>query len=140
MSTTTALHVACRGRLLSRFTKTKVTVCPSHSRLFLSSVRSSAAELQDEEWEYPTATAQQQKSLPLTCTSSHPLSLEAPRGRETDDNEGEHHASPSELVYTGNHRMPITSTMHIVTPEEGVPRGTWPVFRLMVRRLLVHSS
>lgn len=140
MSTTTALHVASRGRLLSRFAKTKVTVCPSHSRLFLSSVRSSAAELQDEEteWEYPTA--QQQKSLPLTCTSSHPLSLEAPRGRETDDNEDEPHASPSELVYTGNHRMPITSTMHIVTPEEGVPRGTWPVFRLMVRRQLVHSS
>lgn len=133
MSMTTALHVASRGRLLSRLAKTKVRPC--HSR-FLASVRSSAAEEQDEEWESPTA--HQQIALPLT--PSPPLSLEAPRERETDENKDEPHVSPSELVYTGNHRMPITSTLHIVTPEEDVPRGTWPVFRLMVRTLLVARS
>jgi hypothetical protein len=36
------------------------------------------------------------------------------------------------LTYTGNATMPITSHLHIVTPEEDTPRGVWPVFRLMV--------
>jgi hypothetical protein len=40
--------------------------------------------------------------------------------------------SPSELTYTGNTTMPITSRLHIVTPQEDTPRGVWPVFRLMV--------
>jgi hypothetical protein len=40
--------------------------------------------------------------------------------------------SPSELTYTGNVTMPITSRLHIVTPQEDTPRGVWPVFRLMV--------
>ena len=29
--------------------------------------------------------------------------------------------------------IPITSELKIVLPEEDVPRGTWPVFRMMVR-------
>lgn len=133
MITITALQVASRGRLLSRFSKTKIRPSPSR---FQSSVRASAAEEQDEEWEYPTA--QQQKAL--APTPSPPLSLEAPRQRETDDSADEPHVSPSDLLYAGNQRMPITSTLHIVTPEEDVPRGIWPVFRLMVRRLFVHLS
>jgi hypothetical protein len=42
-------------------------------------------------------------------------------------------SSPSELTYTGNATMPITTRLHIVTPDEDTPRGRcWPVFRLMV--------
>jgi hypothetical protein len=41
--------------------------------------------------------------------------------------------SPSELTYTGGETFPITSLLHVVTPEEDTPSGTWPIFRLMVR-------
>ena len=37
------------------------------------------------------------------------------------------------LSYVGSQRLPITSELKIVTPEEDVPRGIWPVFRMMVR-------
>lgn len=39
--------------------------------------------------------------------------------------------SPSELIYTGEAVIPITSFLHIVTPEEDAPRGIWPIFRIM---------
>lgn len=42
------------------------------------------------------------------------------------------HNSPSELTYTGNATMPVTSDLHIVSPQEDTPRGTWPIFRIMV--------
>jgi hypothetical protein len=41
--------------------------------------------------------------------------------------------SPTMMTYTGQTSMPLTSKLHIVTPQEDTPRGTWPVFRLMVR-------
>ena len=28
--------------------------------------------------------------------------------------------------------MPVTTELKIVLPEDNVPRGTWPVFRMMV--------
>ena len=37
------------------------------------------------------------------------------------------------LSYVGSQKLPITSELKIVTPEEDVPRGIWPVFRMMVR-------
>lgn len=40
--------------------------------------------------------------------------------------------SPSVLAYGGDAEMPITSKLHIITPQEDTPRGIWPVFRLMV--------
>lgn len=43
------------------------------------------------------------------------------------------HESPSFLSYVSGVEMPITSTLHITTPGEDVPSGTWPVFRIMVR-------
>lgn len=43
--------------------------------------------------------------------------------------------SPSHLSYFGQTRMPITSKLHIFTPEEDIPSGIWPVFRLMVSLL-----
>eukprot|EP00934_Nitzschia_sp_Nitz4_P004754 Nitzschia sp. Nitz4//scaffold35_size145790//36141//37764//NITZ4_003016-RA/size145790-augustus-gene-0.131-mRNA-1//-1//CDS//3329549082//4744//frame0 len=39
--------------------------------------------------------------------------------------------SPSELVYTGDTKIPVTSHLHIVAPGEATPSGTWPVFRIM---------
>eukprot|EP00980_Cylindrotheca_fusiformis_P011905 scaffold2830_cov131-Cylindrotheca_fusiformis.AAC.26 len=39
--------------------------------------------------------------------------------------------SPSHLSYVGETQMPITSALHIVTPEEDPPSGIWPAFRLM---------
>ena len=42
------------------------------------------------------------------------------------------HSSPSELVFTGDTLIPVTSRLHIVTPEEDTPRGVWPIFRIMV--------
>ena len=54
--------------------------------------------------------------------------------------------SPSELIYSGHATMPVTSDLHIVTPQDDTPRGVWPVFRIMVsqrwivRRRFVSSS
>jgi hypothetical protein len=36
------------------------------------------------------------------------------------------------ISYVGNDSMPITTELKIVLPEDDVPRGTWPVFRMMV--------
>lgn len=40
--------------------------------------------------------------------------------------------SPSELTFAGDTSIPVTSRLHIVTPEEDAPRGIWPIFRIMV--------
>ena len=40
---------------------------------------------------------------------------------------------PSHFSYAGNSSLPITSKLKIVGPEEDVPGGIWPVFRMMVR-------
>jgi hypothetical protein len=48
--------------------------------------------------------------------------------------------SPSELTYTGGVTIPITSFLHVITPEEDTPSGTWPIFRLMVRSNLAHAD
>jgi hypothetical protein len=45
--------------------------------------------------------------------------------------------SPSKLRYTGDAIIPITSVLHIVKPQEDVPRGVWPVFRLLVSSMLL---
>ena len=39
----------------------------------------------------------------------------------------------SHLSYVSSQKLPITSELKIVLPEEDVPRGIWPVFRMMVR-------
>lgn len=46
--------------------------------------------------------------------------------------------SPVALTYTGGATMPITTQLKIVTPQEGLPIGTWPVYRLMVRFGVIH--
>jgi TPP-dependent pyruvate/acetoin dehydrogenase alpha subunit len=40
-------------------------------------------------------------------------------------------SSPSELIFTGNTSIPVTSVLHIITPEEDTPQGIWPIFRIM---------
>lgn len=40
-------------------------------------------------------------------------------------------SSPSELAFAGDAFIPVTSHLHIVTPSEDTPRGTWPIFRIM---------
>ena len=44
----------------------------------------------------------------------------------------EREALPDHISYVGNDKMPITSTLKIVGEGEDVPRGVWPVFRMMV--------
>ena len=39
--------------------------------------------------------------------------------------------SPMTLKFI-DRECPIVSKLHLVTPEDDVPRGVWPVFRLMV--------
>ena len=41
-------------------------------------------------------------------------------------------ADKQHLSYVGNVQIPITSSLKIVLPEEDVPSGIWPVFRMMV--------
>lgn len=40
---------------------------------------------------------------------------------------------PNHISYAGNVKIPITSQLKIVLPEEDAPSGIWPVFRIMVR-------
>jgi hypothetical protein len=47
--------------------------------------------------------------------------------------------SPMTLKFI-DRECPIISKLHLVTPEEDVPRGVWPVFRLMVRKELILQS
>eukprot|EP00804_Cyclotella_cryptica_P002361 CCRYP_004068-RA/>CCRYP_004068-RA protein AED:0.35 eAED:0.38 QI:289/0/0.5/1/1/1/2/0/496 len=51
-------------------------------------------------------------------------------------------AMPDHISYVGNERMPITSILNIVKPKDDVPRGIWPVFRMMEIRssALLHPS
>ncbi len=46
----------------------------------------------------------------------------------------------SHISYAGNDSMPITTELKIVLPEDDVPRGTWPVFRMMVSVVVVMGS
>lgn len=47
--------------------------------------------------------------------------------------------SPTHLTYTGQTTIPITSTLRIVPAHEDAPSGTWPVFRILVRQLIVDT-
>lgn len=46
--------------------------------------------------------------------------------------EHDKYLSPSTLRYTGDAVIPITSLLRIVKPQDDIPRGVWPVFRLLV--------
>jgi len=38
---------------------------------------------------------------------------------------------PDHISYAGNEKMPITSSLKIIGPNDDTPRGIWPVFRMM---------
>jgi hypothetical protein len=79
-------------------------------------------------------------SLPLpgrSRESSSPSAVSAPEGAldatPSDAAKAAEDSPPTTLAYPGGAPMPIVSRLHIVPPEEDVPRGIWPAFRLMVR-------
>jgi hypothetical protein len=119
-------------------------------------LHSSARPLPDEQYDYPWHSnginhyARPMKStviLPRT-TPKMELSIEpTPKATvslkghissvpEMDLTDPFQAVSPNTLRYTGDAVMPITSKLHIVTPQEDAPRGVWPIFRLMVCPLL----
>ena len=151
---TIATALISRGRLLSRalMSSRKQSHCSAAVRLLsssstrhLSSVRPLMDEDEDEDW---TPAPQASSSLLLSPPPPPVSTVQQSPPQQQDDQERDtntdSHVGPSELVFTGNHRIPITSTLHIVTPEEDTPRGIWPVFRFMVRnffdRFLHHDS
>lgn len=71
--------------------------------------------------------------MPATPTIAYhdPTLQETPTTGAESNAPIERMVSPSALTYTGNQTMPVTSHLHIVTPEEDTPRGTWPIFRIM---------
>lgn len=71
--------------------------------------------------------------LSKSTASAPKVNFEYHSEKVTTDN-----SSPSELMYTGETTIPITSILHIVTPEEDTPSGIWPIFRLMVRASCGH--
>ena len=105
----------------------------------------SARPLPDERHDYVNNTGNvQEETFNDSSNSRHPkkLSLQPNKPKTTitsvvsnDDNNQElitEHDSPSDIHYTGSATMPLTTVLHIVKPHEDVPRGIWPVFRLMV--------
>jgi hypothetical protein len=121
-------------------------------------LHSSARPLPDEQYDYPwhpngtNHYAQPKKAtviLPRTTPKIEPnieptptkatVSLNSDMSSipEVDLTDPFQAVSPSTLRYTGDAVMPITSKLHIVTPQEDTPRGVWPIFRLMVRPLLL---
>ena len=52
--------------------------------------------------------------------------------REQNLAEEEPFESPTHLSYVGGDPVPITSRADIIEPGDDVPRGIWPVFRLLV--------
>ena len=83
-----------------------------------------------EEWSVQKESLRKllHKSRPQQTTVDHEENVVANAKRE-NVSESE---SPTMLTYTGNTSMPITSRLRLVRPGEDPPRGTWPVFRMMV--------
>jgi hypothetical protein len=120
----------------------------SSARRYLSSTRPlpTIDEITESEWRKEVQAlkkASSQSPLPPKPGSPNSkFSSTSPAVEVTDndtDNSDEsshsYYASTNTLTYTGGASMPVTSKLHIVTPQEDIPRGIWPVFRLMVRKL-----
>jgi hypothetical protein len=83
------------------------------------------------------APAPPDSSRLVEIDEEHRVDVDGPAMGESAYVEGEsddEFQSPISLMYTEGRAMPIVSRLHIVSPDEDTPRGTWPVFRLMVRR------
>lgn len=78
-------------------------------------------------------------NLPPSDTSAATIrSLSSLRAEEYEEEPG--NEIPAVLSYVSGIEMPITSTLHITTPKEDIPSGTWPVFRLMDETGSLHKS
>lgn len=91
----------------------------------------------DQEW---TAVKPTKKPLGLGKAPVGILTTKQKDQRNDNENTSNNTwSSPLELLYTGNHKVPITSKLHIVTPQQDTPRGIWPVFRIMVRLKYIYT-
>jgi hypothetical protein len=125
------VRAARRNVFSSRF------VLRNDSKKALCRYLSSARPLFEEEEDAPSETwmrkqVAQQEATKGLGSRSHAVDYDASNDTESSHITNDTSSSPSELTYTGNATMPITTHLHIVTPEEDTPRGVWPVFRLMV--------
>ena len=160
-STTTALALQ-RVQILRRIAGAKKilwknsSLAPPQSSALrcLSSARPlpTIDEITESEWRKEVKALKKSSSqspLPPSTAGSPPtakFSSTSPAAKVTDltdndnDNEQESssssssYASTNTLTYTGGAAMPVTTKLHIVTPQEDTPQGIWPVFRLMVRK------
>jgi len=115
---------------------------PLHGSQTSSTAVAAKGSLAPNQKETPVAamTAPDKKKYVVSSSSNHDTTTPTQLQQQQD----EPYVSPSELHYTGNATMPLTSVLHIVKPHEDVPRGIWPVFRLMVRfmycRVIIYYS
>eukprot|EP00523_Entomoneis_sp_CCMP467_P002801 CAMPEP_0168762994 /NCGR_PEP_ID=MMETSP0724-20121128/24131_1 /TAXON_ID=265536 /ORGANISM="Amphiprora sp., Strain CCMP467" /LENGTH=578 /DNA_ID=CAMNT_0008812177 /DNA_START=122 /DNA_END=1858 /DNA_ORIENTATION=+ len=92
----------------------------------------------DQPFTTPSVTPQVSTStisgLPMTKPDLPPESIEtitAAVGASFAEEADAVTLQPNAMEYTGGATMPITSSLHLVTPEEDTPRGVWPVHRMM---------
>ncbi len=88
-----------------------------------SNRKSGIVPLPKEEEASSQSTLQASKQDDISKVDAHDLDRKDPQSV---------HTSPSELAFTGDSLIPVTSRLHIVTPKEDTPRGIWPIFRIMV--------
>jgi hypothetical protein len=146
MRSTTAALAFQRVRILARIAGTKKkrwnsSLAPKSSSRCLSSARPLTLEedITESEWQEKAKYLKKvsSQSPPPTAPTGPPnaeFSTTSP-AEVTDltDNDSHEYVSTNTLTYTGGASMPVTSKLHIVTPQEDTPSGIWPVFRLMVR-------
>ena len=142
-----SLHRLRRGPLLRqllRHTSKRATMTVSHKTAGAGQRSlSSARPLSEDAWdphEYsPVKDPVHYPSPPFPYThmpASHPSTSVEEESFATATVAVEQHMTPAQeltLSYTKDSKIPITSTLRLVKPEEDAPRGIWPVFRLMVR-------
>jgi hypothetical protein len=143
MRSTTAMSTFQRLRILPRIAGAKKKKKPWNPSLAPPSSRclSSARPLPTEEEISPSDWQEKLKAIkkaypqsPSSGSFKSEFSTTFQQVEVTDftENVSHEYVSPNALTYTGDVAMPVTSNLHIVTPEEDTPRGIWPVFRLMV--------
>jgi hypothetical protein len=150
MRLSTATLAFQRVRILQRMSGTKKKrwttpsslVVPQCSSRCLSAARSlqqpKEEEIIEAEWQEKVKALKKASSQsPSSGSPNAEFSTATSPAQVTDstdkDNESHDYVSANTLTYTGGASMPVTTKLHIVTPQEDTPQGIWPVFRLMVR-------
>jgi hypothetical protein len=143
MRSTTAALACRRVRVLKKIAGTKKylwnsSLAPKSSSRCLSSARPlpTIDEITESEWQKEVKALKKasSQSLPTPGSTNAKFSSTSPAEvTDVTDNDEFSYVSTNTLTYTGGASMPVTSKLHIVTPQEDTPSGIWPVFRLMVR-------